>query len=254
MAKPRTKAQGILRTLEALRALNIRNGSTVSELNALTGISRPALYRILEALTSAGYVKRGDARYRLTHMVRLLSDGFRDEDWIAEVAAPVLDELQRRVTWPTDLGLFSNNSLYLRDTTRRKSPLVIDRGTIGFRLPLLATAMGLAYISFCPDEEREDILAALRHSEWSFDQIAKDRKQVRQLIAKTRSDGYGSRYRQVVLETGSIALPIMHDGHVKACIGITFFASALTPPQAATKYLAELKRAANQIEERAVIT
>jgi len=48
--------RGPLRTIAVLRALNVRNGATVGELSLATGISRPALYRILETLRAAGYV------------------------------------------------------------------------------------------------------------------------------------------------------------------------------------------------------
>jgi IclR family mhp operon transcriptional activator len=247
--KRRTTSGIIMRTLEVIRTLNTHNRSTVSQLRVVTGISRPALYRILSALMAAGYVARNElGAYELTHLVRLLSDGFKDDEWIAEIASPVLDAVQRLVTWPTDLALYRNYSMWLRDTTRRKSPLVIDRGTIGYRLPLLATAAGLAYIASCPDEEIEEILDALRKSEDRFDAIAKDRRRTRLLIAKTRKDGYSSRQGGVVAETGSIAVPIFHGGHVKASIGITFFASVLEPSEAASKYLAHLKRAANEIE------
>ena len=244
-----TPSERITRTLDVLRTLNTHNRSTVSQLKVLTGISRPALYRILNALIVSGYVTRNElGAYGLTHLVRLLSDGFKDDEWIAEIASPVLDAVQRLVTWPTDLALYRNHSMWLRDTTRRKSPLVIDRGTIGYRLPLLATSAGLAYIAFCPEEEIEEILDVLRKSEDRFDAIAKDRRRTRLLLAKTRKDGYGGRQRGIVAETSSIAVPIFHGGHVQASIGITFFASVLNPSEAAAKYLAHLKRAAQEIE------
>jgi IclR family mhp operon transcriptional activator len=249
--KRRTKSQGILRTLEVLRVLNTHNRATVTELSAVTKISRPALYRILDVLLMGGYVLRNErGGYELTHLVRQLSDGFKDEDWIAEAAVPALDALQRRVMWPTDLGLYSNYALYLRTTTRRSSPLVIDRGSVGFRLPLLGTAMGLAYISFCPPGEREEILGALRKSDWPYDEVARNQKRVTQLIAKTQNDGYGSRYREIVHETGSIAVPIRFEDRVHASIGITFFAATFTPAEAAAKYLDDLKAAAQEIEQR----
>jgi IclR family mhp operon transcriptional activator len=51
-----------LRTLTVLRALNVHNGATVGDLSLATGISRPALYRILETLREAGYISVDIAR------------------------------------------------------------------------------------------------------------------------------------------------------------------------------------------------
>src|SRR5262249_22491937 len=114
------KPKGILRTLEILRVLNTANGSTVGELHTLTGISRPPLYRVLEEFRSAGYVLRDErGGFHLTHLVRALSDGFTREDTLAEIAVPVLEDLQRRVLWPADLAVYSNLAMYLRETTRK---------------------------------------------------------------------------------------------------------------------------------------
>jgi IclR family mhp operon transcriptional activator len=250
MAK-RLKSQVVVRTLEILRSLNVANGSTVSQLHALTRISRPALYRVLEAFAAAGYVKRDDTGgYHLTHLVRALSDGFRNEDRMAQVAAPILENLQRRVLWPTDLAVFANHAMYLRTTTRAQSALVMDRGRVGYRLPMLASAVGIAYIAFCPDAEREAILEALGRSALPNDQIAKDARRVAQLIRRTRTDGYATRYKGPVPETGSIALPIRGQKRVHACIAITYFAAVLKPGDAAARYFGVLTLAAREIEKQ----
>ena len=55
------------------------------------------------------------------------------------------------------------------------------------------------------------------------------------LIRKTQLAGYGNRYREIIHETGSIAVPIFSGNRVTACVGIAFFASALTPRDAAAR-------------------
>src|ERR1700692_298088 len=112
--------RGPLRTIAVIRALNVRNGATVAPLARETGISRPALYRILETLRGAGYVSVDLKRqhYCLTMLVRTLAEGFSDEDWVTQVARPVLRTLQRRVLWPVDLGTFMGNCIWIRETTR----------------------------------------------------------------------------------------------------------------------------------------
>ena len=153
--------RGALRTLHVLRALNVRNGATVVELSRDTGISRPALYRVLETLREAGYVALDLSRrhYCLTMLVRGLADGFNDEDWVTEIARPVLRRLQKSILWPVDLGTFMDNAMWIRETTRPASTLTIDRGVVGVRFPVLLSATGRAYLAFCPDDEREQILA-----------------------------------------------------------------------------------------------
>jgi IclR family mhp operon transcriptional activator len=255
-ATNRRKPKGVVRTLDVLRALNQANGSTVAELHAMTEVSRPALYRILDDFRTAGYVARDQrGAFHLTHLVRCLSDGYRNEDRVTQIASPVLDELQRHVLWPTDLAFYANHAMYLRETTRRQSALVIDRAHIGLRLPIFSSALGLAYISYCNDGERDAIVDALRRSDRPEDQVARDARRVAQLIRQTRSDGYARRYRGAIpglasTGTGTIALPVWLQDRVCACIAITFFSKVMTVDEAASRYLGDLKAACAEIERR----
>jgi IclR family mhp operon transcriptional activator len=242
--------RGAERTLRVLGALNRQNGATVSQLASATGISRPALYRVLETLCVEGYVTRrlDQDRYELTPLVRSLSDGFKDEDWVRTVATPVITGLQEQVVWPTDLSTFHGNAMYLRETTRRRSPMTIDRVTVGLRLPILRSASGRAYLAWCPAREQELILENLRASGHPDDARAHDTEWVRSLLTTTRRRGYGERQDELVERTGAIAIPIRQGQRVIACLSITFIASALTPQQAARRHLEQLRAAAAAIE------
>lgn len=244
--------RGAERTLGVLAALNRINGATVSRLAAATGISRPALYRVLDTLCALGYVARrtGQDTYELTPLVRSLSDGFMDEDWVRNIATPVIKDLQEKVVWPTDLSTFHGNAMYLRETTRRASPMTIDRVMVGLRLPMLRSAAGRAYLAWCPANEQRLILESLRASGHPDDARSHDAQWVRSLIANTRRRGYGERQEELVERTGAIAIPIQLGARVAACLSITFIASALTPQQAARRHLDVLRASAHEIETR----
>jgi IclR family mhp operon transcriptional activator len=243
--------RGVTRTLAVVRALNENNGARVTELARLTRIPRPSLYRILDALCSLGYLRRTDQeRYELTLLVRTLSDGFGDEPWVRAIAQPVMEELQREIVWPTDIATFYGNAMYLRATTRRHSPLTIDAATVGLRLPMLQSATGRTYLAFCTEIEREAILANLRRSKAPEDRRARDANHVRDVVAMTRKKGYGERHRQIFEKTGAIAVPIRRGPQVLACLNISFIASALSPREAASRYLGQLQNAAKLIEGR----
>jgi IclR family mhp operon transcriptional activator len=249
------KSKGIHRTLEVLRVLNLANGSTVGELHGLTGISRPSLYRVLDEFRSEGYVTRDDrGAFHLTHLVRALSDGFRNEDRIAEIAVPALEDLQRRVLWPADLAVYSNLAMYLRETTRKNSALVIDRVQIGLRIPLIPSAVGLAYLAYVEDAEREAILSALRKSGGAEAQMAADSRRVGEMIRETRARGYGVRIGAIpgvsIAETVAIAIPVRQEKSVCACIALTFFSKVLRPEEAAERYLSDMRQTALQIQKQ----
>ncbi len=93
--------RALMRGLDALTFLNLRDGATVSEVAQEIRLPRTTVYRILETLCTTGFVFRdaADDRYRLTILVRGLSDGFDDEAWgySAGFRAPLLTTAPGRV-------------------------------------------------------------------------------------------------------------------------------------------------------------
>jgi IclR family mhp operon transcriptional activator len=241
--------RGAIRTLQVLRALNVRNGATVVELSRDTGISRGALYRLLETLREEGYVALDLSRhhYCLTMLVRSLAEGFSDEDWVVHVARPVLKRLQRAILWPTDLGTFMDNAMWIRETTRQSSTLTIDRGVAGSRFPMLRAATGRAYLAWCPDEEREQILRNLALAREPGFEIIKEPKRLDDLLAETRRRGYGLRFGEDPVETGAIAVPIKLGDRVLGCVNVTFIRRSTAPEAVAERCLSAMLQAASDI-------
>ncbi|MNE99604.1 DNA-binding transcriptional activator MhpR [compost metagenome] len=64
-----------------------------------------------------------DDSFRLALKVRELSEGFRDEQWISAIAAPLLGDLLQRVVWPTDICTLGVDEMVVRETTHRFSRL-----------------------------------------------------------------------------------------------------------------------------------
>lgn len=242
--------RSVTRTLAVLRVLSKSNGLTVLQLSRELGISRTAIYRILEAMIAEGYVVQHAASdtYRLTIMIRQLSDGFRNEDWASEVASPAIEKLQREIVWPTDFFTYDDDAMVLRESSRRGSPMVIDRVTIGERLPVLLCAVGIAYLAACSKRDREAILARLSRSEKKENSLARDRQFIELILAETRKREYAMRPVPFMPHTGSIAVPIIANRRPLGAISFTYIASALKPQEAAAKHLKALRRAADAIE------
>jgi IclR family mhp operon transcriptional activator len=240
------------RLLILIEILNHLKGAKVAELAKTTGFSRPAVYRLLNVLESFGYVRqqKSDDCFYLTHLVRRLSDGFGEEDWVQSIASPILQEAVEEITWPVDLITFLNDAMYIRETTRAYSPFTIDWVSVGERLPMLVTSVGRAYLSFCPEPERLEILESLRRSDDQFDKLVHDHKYVQNMLTTTRERGYGIRDDGLhwKRKTSSIAMPIMNGPRVAATLAITFISSAVTAEEIADRHLGALRSAAHKIE------
>ena len=240
------------RMFDIVELLNRCRGASVTELATKSGFSRRAVDRMLASLIKYGYVRRleTDGKYYLSHLIRKLSDGFTEEEWVTDVASPILLELCREITWPCDLSTFNNDAMYLRDTARRFSPFSIDWVTVGHRFPMMISGAGRAYLTFCPEEERNEILNLLRGSRDKFDLLVNKPRYVKTFIEETRRQGYGLRCRKHIYDgrTESVAVPIRIGSRVLGTIGIVGIASAVTGQDLADRHLAPLMAARDKLE------
>ncbi|MCU0975654.1 MAG: helix-turn-helix domain-containing protein [Steroidobacteraceae bacterium] len=242
--------RALMRGLDALAVLNRRDGATVSEVAAEIRLPRTTAYRILETLCEAGYVFRdqADERYRLTIMVRTLSDGFDDEAWVSELARPVLDDLCREIVWPVSIATLSGQSMVLRETTDHRSPLAVERHSAGLRVPLLASAAGRVYLAFCSGAQRDALVDILARSQREEDALARNREELARILNEVRVQGYATTLRaRRVSDEVSLAVPVNLEDHGLACLSVRFAASAVPMKLALERLLPRLRDAAQRI-------
>jgi IclR family mhp operon transcriptional activator len=241
--------RALVRGLDALTVLNRRDGATVSEVAQEIRLPRTTVYRILETLCGAGYVFRdaADDRYRLTIMVRALSDGFDDDAWVSRSARPLIEQLGRELVWPVSIATLVGTGMVVRETS--SSPLAIERHPAGHRLPLLTTATGRVYLSFAPPAQRETLIDLLARSGQEEDRLARAaRADLQRLLAEIKAQGYAaaSRTRRLVEETG-LSVPVMLEERILACLTVRFAASAVPLKSALERFLPRLGQCAARI-------
>jgi IclR family transcriptional regulator, mhp operon transcriptional activator len=247
--------RALIRGLEALAVLNRRDGATVSEVTSEIKLPRTTTYRILETLSLAGFVYRDatDDRYRLTVRVRTLADGFDDEAWVTQIARPCINELCKEIVWPISLSSPSGTSMLVRDTTDHASPLAVERVIPGFRIPLLTTSAGRAYLAFCPAEQRDCLLDILSRSQREEDRLAKSRSEVEKLLDEAREQGYAMAVRtRRVSEEVAMAVPVLIEDRVLATVAVRYAASAVPARVAVERFVPRLQDTARKIRVKFV--
>lgn len=246
--------RGLSRGLALLNALNrLDGGASPTRLAELTGLHRTTVRRLLETLQDEGYVRRSesDDSFRLVLKVRELSEGFRDEQWISAIAAPLLGGLLQRVVWPTDISTLEVDEMVVRETTHRFSRLSFHRSMVGRRLPVLQTATGLAYLAFCDESEREQILALLATRDDPEGRLARDRVALDNILRKAVNRGYGENYMGWNREANiaSIAVPLYSETQrLLGCVSLIYIAKAMSIEQAAERYLPALQEFAQDVQ------
>lgn len=223
--------EALARGMRVIDEMSQKSPVTLSELHHATGISKATLLRILKTLEEAGWVFRslGEARYRLSYTVSGLSIANDPVQVLGELAAPILNELQAKVRWPVDIAVRDGLSMLIVETTRPMAAFILNRKVMGYRPPFLFSGLGRAYLAFCPEEERREILEGLRARGGREGKLARDQAWLRQVLERTRQQGYGQREpayfgvgttenRQIE----AIALPVINHERVVATVSIAW--------------------------------
>jgi IclR family mhp operon transcriptional activator len=239
------------RGLEVLIELNRLQRAAINTLAVAVGLPRTTTYRVLETLRLAGYVHRDrrDDCYVPTIMVRALSGGFDEEATVAQRAKPLLAAICREIVWPLTIATASGSSMLIRETTDRQSPLALERNNVGTRIPMLTSALGRAYLAYCPPAQREAIVDLLSRSSRPEDRLAHDRQELERLLNETRAQGFGlaTRARRISEET-SLAIPVKSQDRVLATMMVRFSATAVPLRVAVDQFLPRMRDVAITLE------
>lgn len=243
----------LTRGLDVLRAVNVFGDASTAELQRHTGLPRPTVVRMLETLEQEGYVVRdpGTGRFQPGGRALQLSNGYRAHERIARIAEPVLAALRARIGWPSDVAIPDGDAMLIASTTRAFDRMLMNRRS-GTRAPILGSALGRAYLAFCPDETRERIVATLRASSAPFDAPARAPASLARMLGAVRRAGYATpdpAYTRTVYNdaTSGLGVPIATDGVVVAALNVVFFASAVARRDAVRSMVPTLREAADRI-------
>lgn len=260
MPGPKT-IRGLERGLRVLDTLRTSPISSLHDIHRATRIPKSTLLRILHTLDRAGLVSRrlADGRYRLSALTGVVRKGDR-HDRVAEAAAPVLVRLCEKVKWPSDLFVPAGDYMEKRESTRPYSPFGL-RSTpeelVGRRVEWLITGVGRAYLAWCSDKEREDILSRLRKHDRPADWLAHNPKRLAGVLADARRRGYATREPSLAGggdgvapyddSLAAIAVALADRKRVYGSINILWIKTAFTVEEFAARHLAELQGAAQEI-------
>ncbi|PUE50564.1 hypothetical protein B9Z47_02075 [Limnohabitans sp. 2KL-1] len=246
------EVRGLSRGLELIRALNRMPGGfgSTSELARVCRIHRTTAKRILETLRVEGLVRVGkEGQYFLHEGVRQLSDGFRDERWVHEVASPLMKSAVRDLLWPSDLATLEAGWMIVRESTHRWSMLSMHHAMPGERMPLLQTSLGRAYLAACGETQLDAILRYLDKHAQALGVDEEDRLNVHQVIDTTRRRGFALNAGEWSSEARFCAagVPVTSAGQLLGAINLVFPKDAVSLEEMESRYVPRLKSLALSI-------
>ena len=256
------------RGLEVLAHLHKARAASLNDLYLATGLPKATLTRVIVTLEKRGMVwqRLADSAYMASHTLQPRAPQLNDENYLVEVASPVMERLCRKVNWPSVLAVPRLDCMEVIETNRPKSYFSnVLVGPIGFRINMLRSATGRAYIAFCSESERQAMLVRLAASSEPGNFMARRPSTVARLLEETRRLGYGHRTpdfgghfdqsrRDWNDDRDSIAVPIWVGEEVIASINLTWMHKVATVPQMVKAHLPVLTAAAREISMRLVAT
>jgi IclR family transcriptional regulator, mhp operon transcriptional activator len=188
--------QSLARGLVVLQIVQASGAMTLHDLHLVSMIPKASLLRILKTLIEHGAIWQRiiDDAYIASYSLSELANRMDSETNLIEVASPVLESLSDAVKWPSVLAVPRRTHMEVLETNAPRSYFHhIPLGPIGFKINMLRSATGRAYISACEEPIRRSILDALRRSGREGDRLALDETAVQKLIMQTRTMGYALR-------------------------------------------------------------
>lgn len=243
--------ESVRRAFDILRVLNRLRIGSVTEIHAATKLPKPTVVRMLETMIAYGYVARDNmyGGYRVTCRARELYAGYDGISMVIEASRALAIDLTRKTKWPVGIGVLDGDAISIQFWTGAISPVAHTSTVLGLRPNLRTTAMGRAYMAFCPEEERERLIAGMRSAE--RDPLSEaEEEQYRDLLARIRANGHAVRdQRTDPKETITMAMPISKGEKIVAVISISFYRSAVSPHNIKSQVIDQLRETARKIEE-----
>ena len=245
--------RAISRGLSVLQAINRGHSISMMEICKTSKVPYPTACRIVQTLLHEGMIEREPARkrYRSTALVQSLASGYHDDSELVAIARPHIVALCEQLHWPISVTSRVGAHMMVRDSTHTMTSLTLNNYYPGFTLPIMECSSGKAYMAYCSDSEREQVLEGLRMVEGAAERMATLLLSSNNLLEEIRRDGFATQARNAYTanpgKTSSIAVPLFKDGHVVGAIVLIFFSVAMPMEKALGQFVAPLKATAEAI-------
>lgn len=199
------------------------------EIAQITSLPKPTVSRLTFTLTQLGYLRYREefGKYELAAGVVGLAYPYLATRALPSTARPLMVELAAQTRTNIGLGVHENLSvLYLEYALGERNPN--RRQRVGFRVPLIRTAMGRACIAALDMRERDRLYTQLsQHYPEEWKEL---RQQLDDAVAQVEAKGYCIADRTFQQNTVSVAVPYLdNDGRTVMAFNSQGSASTQTP-------------------------
>ncbi len=240
--------QSLERGLAVIRAFDGEHPKlSLSEVAAITRLSRAAARRFLHTLVGLGYMRMEGSQFSLRPKILELGYAYLSSLSLPEVAMPHLEQLVEQVRESSSVSqLDGDDVVYIaRVPTRRIMTVAISVGT---RFPAYATSMGRVLLADRPDDWLDSYLTSVTLVPLTSHTVA-DPAALRAELGRIREQGWALVDQELEEGLRSVAAPIRDaDGRAIAAVNVSTHAGRRTVAEVTRDLLAPLLRTAQAIE------
>ena len=245
-AEDRDRIQSIERGFAVLRVFDAdRPRPTSTDVAEATGLSRPAVRRILLTLQHLGYVRPVGNRWRLTPRVLSLAQHYTATNSVADIAQPHLMALAERTGESVSLAVLDGGDAVwvARVPVRRLLSIDISPGS---RVPAPATSAGRVLLAWNSEPVIANVLAAELPA--YTDRTVTDPRRLRAELREVRSRGWAVVAGELDLDLLSLSVPVRdHTGEVVAALAASTSAARFTAEELTAKVLDPMLATASRL-------
>lgn len=212
-----SKDTGSAATVSALKrgieVLHCFSGGTRSmsngELSRMTGVPKATVARLTATLVGLGLLRQDPEteKYSLGAGVLSLAEAFLSGLDVRAIARPHMTKLAEQFGGSAYLGVCDGLEMVIIESSRARASMLTLRLDVGSRLPMATSALGRAYLSALPVDERSRLLAKLEEKnpgDWP-----KLGQGVETALRDAAALGYCASMGELRSEINSIATPIL---------------------------------------------
>jgi IclR family pca regulon transcriptional regulator len=240
--------QSLERGLSVIRAFDHEHPElTLSEVAAVTGVTRAVARRFLLTLASLGYVRSDGRFFSLTAKVLELGYAYLSSLSLPEVAEPHLEALVSEVSESSSVSVLDGHDVVYvaRVPVSRIMTVSISVGT---RFPAYATSMGRVLLAGLAESDLDAYLSVVRMEPLTARTVSSVTA-LRGEIARVRSQGWALVNQELEEGLRALAVPIRdRSGKVVAALNVSAHASRTSLEAMRRDLLPPLLKAAARVE------
>ena len=215
--------QGIERIIKILDSFSLDEPElTLKELTNKTGLPKPTVYRIAEALNKVNILSKDDnvSKYRIGVKLFELGSLYLETLELRKLAFPEIEKLSKYTEESIHMGVLDGNEVTsiegLGSTHNLQAKL-----WIGKRSPIYCTSIGKAILAFLPKKEQEEILTTIEFKRYTKNTIT-DKKNLKKELESIRRQGFALDNEEHDEGIMCVGAPIFNNkGEVVASISIS---------------------------------